>query len=180
MATRAELLAAIKTRYRASGMVEKRRILDEFVAVAGYHRKHAIRLLREKPLPTSVTHQPYRVYGAGVREALVVLWEASDRLCSKRLKPMLPLLLPSLVQHGKFELDDEVRTRLLTVSAATIDRLLSEVWVAAVDVDGRGAVLRFVVRFRFAHSMTGVIRRRGLSRPISSPMAARRSRAASS
>ena len=45
MSTRAELLGAIRERYRAAPVPEKRRILDEFVAGAGYHRKHAIRLL---------------------------------------------------------------------------------------------------------------------------------------
>jgi hypothetical protein len=35
-----------------------------------------------------------------VREALVVLWEASDRVCGKRLKAMVPLLVPSLERHG--------------------------------------------------------------------------------
>jgi hypothetical protein len=42
MATRAELVAAIGDRYRAGGRVERAKILDEFVAVTGYHRKHAI------------------------------------------------------------------------------------------------------------------------------------------
>ena len=46
MATKAELLAAIGDRYRASCRAERIKILDEFVAVTGYHRKHAIRLLR--------------------------------------------------------------------------------------------------------------------------------------
>jgi hypothetical protein len=41
--TRKELLKAIRERYRAGTKDEKLRILDEFVAVAGYHRKHAIR-----------------------------------------------------------------------------------------------------------------------------------------
>jgi hypothetical protein len=51
MATKGELLAAIGDRYRVSGRAERSKILDEFVAVTGYHRKHAIRLLRPKPKP---------------------------------------------------------------------------------------------------------------------------------
>lgn len=47
MAVRDELVAAIADRYRAGLRWEKVRILDEFVAVTGYHRKHAMRLLRE-------------------------------------------------------------------------------------------------------------------------------------
>jgi hypothetical protein len=48
MATRAELVAAIRDRYRAGVRTDKSRILDEFVAVSGYHRRHAIRMLRER------------------------------------------------------------------------------------------------------------------------------------
>ena len=49
MATRSELIEAIIERYRSSGRAEKSRILDELVAVAGYHRKHAIRVLCRRP-----------------------------------------------------------------------------------------------------------------------------------
>ena len=40
-----EYLANIKDRYRHAGRKAKSRILDEFCAVCGHHRKHAIRLL---------------------------------------------------------------------------------------------------------------------------------------
>lgn len=43
MAARSELIEAIVERYRMGCRDDKRRILDEFVAVTGYHRKHAIR-----------------------------------------------------------------------------------------------------------------------------------------
>ena len=48
MAARAEVTAAIRERYWASGKAAKGAILDEFVAVTGVHRKHAIRLLSLK------------------------------------------------------------------------------------------------------------------------------------
>ena len=46
MATRVELVEAVGERYRSSDRVSKGRVLDEFVAVTGFHRKHAMRLLR--------------------------------------------------------------------------------------------------------------------------------------
>jgi hypothetical protein len=53
MATRREVVAAIRERYGAATRAEKSRILDELVAVAGYHRKHAIRVLcRGEPVVT--------------------------------------------------------------------------------------------------------------------------------
>lgn len=48
MATRSELVEAIVERYRSGSRSDKRLILDEFVAVTGYHRKHAIRVLRQR------------------------------------------------------------------------------------------------------------------------------------
>ena len=43
--TRQELVTAVADRYRQSTAAEKRLILDEFVALTGYHRKHAVRVL---------------------------------------------------------------------------------------------------------------------------------------
>ena len=45
--TRRELCAAIAVRYRTADRQSKKLVLDEFVKITGYHRKHAIRLLRK-------------------------------------------------------------------------------------------------------------------------------------
>jgi len=44
MATRTELVEAVSDRYRSVDRSSKGRVLDEFVAVTGFHRKHAMRL----------------------------------------------------------------------------------------------------------------------------------------
>jgi hypothetical protein len=73
MATRAELVAAIGDRYRAGTRAERSKIVDEFVAVTGYHRKHAIRLLRSKIGDSAaVQRRIHRRYGSEVQQALVV------------------------------------------------------------------------------------------------------------
>jgi hypothetical protein len=132
VATKAELVAAIGDRYRAGIRAERTKILDEFVAVTGYHRKHAIRLLRPKIGDgTAVQRRIHRRYGAEVEQALIVLWEASDRLCSKRLKPIIPVLLPALERHGQLAIDETIRGLLLAISPATIDRVLSAVRLVA-------------------------------------------------
>ena len=96
-AARQELVQAIVERYRSGTTGAKRRILDEFVSLTGYHRKHAIRVLNEYTgTPAATTRGRVRVYDEAVRQALIVLWEASDRVCGKRLKPLLPVLLPAL------------------------------------------------------------------------------------
>jgi hypothetical protein len=86
MAARRELVLAIGERYQTASSTEKRRILDEFVAVTGYHRKHAIRVLRKSAAGVLSTSRPRaRLYDEAVREALVILWEASDRICGNDL-----------------------------------------------------------------------------------------------
>jgi hypothetical protein len=130
--TRTELLEALRQRYQQAPKLEKTKVLDEFVAVAGCHRKHAIRLLTvARPVVPTAPVVARRTYDEAVREALIVLWEAADRICGKRLKAVLPDLLASLEQHGHLALDGIVRQRLLAASAATIDRLLASVRGAA-------------------------------------------------
>jgi hypothetical protein len=51
----------------------------------------------------------------------------SDRICGKRLKALVPILLDALERHGHLDLAPEVRTGLLAMSAATIDRALRAV-----------------------------------------------------
>jgi hypothetical protein len=91
MATQKELLAAIGSRYRVASRREKGRILDEFVATTGYHRKQAIRALRSGAPSAPPRAARNRLYDDAVKQALIVLWEASDRLCGKRLKASIPI-----------------------------------------------------------------------------------------
>ena len=128
MTTLDELVAAIASRYAGSGRLEKGRILDEFVAVTKMHRKHAQRLLRQgKPRQRSAPRPGRRIYDEAVREALILVWESSDRICGKRLKSLVPILIEAMERHGHLRLADEVRSGLLSMSAATIDRSLREV-----------------------------------------------------
>jgi hypothetical protein len=62
MVTRDELLAAIRSRYGEASRAEKARILDELVAVSGYHRKHAIRLVGSGPKPRRTPRPARRRY----------------------------------------------------------------------------------------------------------------------
>ena len=100
----------------------KTRILDEFVAVAGCHRKHAVRLLGQStPALSGCPDVGRRVYDEAVREALIITWEAADRICGKRLKEILPSLVDAMERHDHLCLDRGVRKRLLSASAVTID-----------------------------------------------------------
>ena len=132
MVARDELVAAVADRYARGDRGERGRILDEFAAVTGYHRKHAMRLLRAGQVNRICGPRPgRRIYDEAVREALIVVWEASDRICGKRLRPLLPTLVEAMERHGHLQLVPEVRSRLLAMSAATIDRALRDIPAAS-------------------------------------------------
>jgi hypothetical protein len=108
------LLQAVRERYRGRLKDEKLRILDEFVAVTGYHRKHVIRLFNAAPIASGLGRRArLPLYDEAVREAIIVLWEASDRVGGKRLRPLLPLLVSALSVNGHLRLDVTVRARVL-------------------------------------------------------------------
>jgi hypothetical protein len=44
--SKCELLVEIQSRYLKAKKAEKQKILDEFTAATGYHRKYAVRLLK--------------------------------------------------------------------------------------------------------------------------------------
>jgi len=105
--------------------MEKGKILDEFTKVIGCHRKAAIRLLhRGNQQGARKKRGRPRRYGIAVAEALRVVWEATDRLCSKRLHPFLPELVKILRRHGKATMTADTEAQLCRMSPATIDRLL--------------------------------------------------------
>ena len=123
--SRQEYLAAILERYHQSTREEKGLILQEFCAVCGYHHKHAIRLLnrrqkrpRRRPGRKPVYHSPELL------TALKRIWLATDQMCSKKLVAAIPLWLP-FYENAYEKLSDEVENQLLSISAATIDRLLA-------------------------------------------------------
>ena len=130
-----ELLATIRDRYRLSSKKDKSSILDEFIAVTGHHRKHGIRLLGQSGNAGEQDREvkSQRIYDEAVRKAVVVVWEASDRVCGKRLKPAMPYLVEFMERHGHLDLDVEVRDRLLSASAATLDRLLKPVRATVIS-----------------------------------------------
>ena len=135
MGARREVLAAVAERYRWAGRTEKGRILDELCATTGWHRKHAVRALRHgakgAPLVVEASRERKRLYGARIKDAVTALWEASDRVCGKRLVVMMPTLLPALERHGRLKLGERDQKLVLSVSAATIDRMLVNTKVAA-------------------------------------------------
>ena len=120
-----EYTEAVRGRYLRVSKKDKGKILDEFTKVIGYHRKATIRLLRRgnQPRANKRRGRP-RQYGTAVAEALKVAWEATDRLCSKRLHPFLPELVKVLRRYGDRTMTADIEIQLCRMSPSTIDRLL--------------------------------------------------------
>src|SRR5262245_27668272 len=115
---RRAILRILKERCRDARRSERGQILDELMRLTGYHRKYAIAMLsyrrtRHWFIEPETRGRP-KIYDEDVREALIVLWEAADRVCGKRLKALLPILVPALERHGHLQLDPAVRAKLLS------------------------------------------------------------------
>jgi len=122
-----EYVETIFLRYKQATREQKILILNEFCATSGYHRKHAIRLLRkykrfQKPKPKKPGRAPLYAQPS-ILKALKKIWLGANLPCSKRLKAIIPLWLPGYVQSFG-NLSPNVSQALLKISPATIDRLL--------------------------------------------------------
>jgi hypothetical protein len=141
LATRRELIEAIAARYQSGTRVEKQKILDEFIEVTKFHRKHAIRALRKMEAKVEITKASRaRLYDEAAVTALTTLWEASDRICGKRLKEAISTLVDAMERFKHLQLDSKVRQRLLSMSAATMDRLLKPIREVAKQGRRRTAI----------------------------------------
>jgi len=118
-----EYAAIMRQRYLKAAKKEKGKILDEFIKVTGYHRKSAIRvLLKRAQLPNNRRGRPASY--SSVLQPLKSIWEASDRLCSRRLQPFIPEMIQILRRQGEIHLDSNIQIQLTKLSSSTIDRLL--------------------------------------------------------
>jgi len=121
---RREYLQAVYDRYQKAGRKDKRAILSEFCANAGYKRKYAIRLLNG-PRPDKPWRPPRRrgvSYGQPVLAVLTAVWEAAGYPWSVRLKALLPAWMPWI--RKRFRLRPEIEKQLLQISPRQIDRRL--------------------------------------------------------
>lgn len=123
--SRQELISRLRPQYKTATKQEKQNIIDDVVAICQFDRKYAIKLLNQ-PILSSCPKRRLRKrkYDENVKQALSILWYAANQICSKRLVPFIPDLIQNLESNGHIVLTRPTRDALLTISAATVDRML--------------------------------------------------------
>lgn len=123
--TRRELAARWRAEYAKSGKARKGEILGLLCQQTGWNRKHAMAALKGLPEHSPKQGRKRRAkYGPNEEAALVKVWILSDALASKRLAPFMQEFLEALERHGELRLPEPVRSKLVQMSASTMDRLL--------------------------------------------------------
>jgi hypothetical protein len=125
-----EYFEVLHKRYKEASRREKTVIINECCAVCGYHRKHAIRRLRGYKRFTKPKKKRKGKPSVYNQEAIIrplkQIWLTANLPCSKRLKAILPVWLLKYIEHFGPLAEDVVRA-LLTISPATMDRILKPV-----------------------------------------------------
>lgn len=143
MKDKKKLTAEVQERYAKATKKQKGIILDEFTATTKYNRNYAARILRLKAGKVigyarvdrrkikyvigkrkRKKRKRNKIYGHDVFLALRKIWTVFDFICGKRLAPFMEEAVKKLEKHGEIDLTDDVRGKLLKISASTIDRLL--------------------------------------------------------
>jgi len=130
LSSKNEYFAEIKVRYLSGSRSDKTTLLDEVCRLCHCNRKYAIRRLntpskKRKHKPLSKLGRPQHYHTPEVIDVLRTIWIASNLVCSKRLKAMLPLWLPKYEEYFHLHLDTVSTTLLNQISAATIDRIIT-------------------------------------------------------
>ena len=123
--TKTEVMNKLRHRYKSAGREHKSKLIDQAVALMGYHRKAAIRALGAEPHPRPAPSggRPIEYDSQALTPVLRRLWEATDYPCGIRLEAMLPEWIPAYEAYHR-SLPQEIREPLLQASARTLDRLL--------------------------------------------------------
>lgn len=132
MATRRDITKKYAADYAKASKNAKGLILDELVAVTGWSRANARRALstarkRKGPAKSVVRKPRGRTYGYDTLKVLISVWRLAGMPSGKYLAATMDLWLPKLQAFGELDakrLTPAVAAQLMTVSGATIDRLL--------------------------------------------------------
>ena len=127
MAERRSVAKQMASRYAQASKKDKSVMLDELCALTGWTRRHARRVLVDASAPAArraPAPRP-RIYDEEVAEALRFIWALLGAPAGKRLAPFLPEVVEVLERTGERRFPHEVRAKLVGISAATVDRMLT-------------------------------------------------------
>ena len=110
--------------YQQSTKLEKGNLLDEFCRITHYHRKYAVRLLKDNEREVKIRKPRPRQYSEQALYVIQRIWKAADYPWSQRLVALLPLWLPWAKQHMQW-MTQELENEILSISARQIDRRLN-------------------------------------------------------
>jgi len=153
--TKDQVLARLRRRYATAGMPHKAKLLDQAVELLGYHRKAAIRALRQPQAKAVVQRvnlvlgRPKTYHPEKLLPILKPIWFSAFQPCGSRLHALLPEWLPAYeLDHRR--IDPDLRQCLLAVSARTLDRLLAPLRVGLARRGGTrpGSLLRQSIPIR--------------------------------
>ncbi len=150
-----ELLEVVRSRYLKANKIEKQKMLDEFASATGYHRKHAIRVLKNQVQIQNhlkgETKTYKTLYRGDVVQALEQIWEIYGHICSKRLQPFLPEAIRVLERCHEIELSQDTKALLLKISSASIDRCLRPIRIQSphgLSTTKPGSLLKSLIPVR--------------------------------
>lgn len=121
------IIEVLRTNYRRVGRKRKSEVICELCRRINVGRKHAIRLLSPnppgRPAKPGKRGRPSKYRDPEFVSALRLVWKTMRYACGRLMKEAIPEWLPYIeLESGKFSQD--VRQRLLAISAPTIDRIL--------------------------------------------------------
>lgn len=117
-----EYLNSIRESYRKASRRLKTNLLDNACLATGRSRKQLIRMLAG-PRPIRKPNRGRRpIYGPELLPALKSIWFLMEQPCAKKLKVLLPKILPAFAKRNP--VPSELQDKLLMMSAASIERKL--------------------------------------------------------
>jgi len=164
MAARKEITKRYARQYASAAKKDKGRMLDELVGVTGWSRANARRAItaagkRKGPARAAVRKPRAPTYGYDTLKVLIEVWTLIGEPCGKYLAPIMAPTLAQLEAFGELgkvaaRLNQTVREQLLTMSPATIDRMLKPTkdarYPAAKSATRPGVTLRSSISVRQA------------------------------
>ena len=121
-----QYLTKLRERYRKARKKDRGKILDEFVATTGYHRKHAIALLcgrrHHRDPQTPIRRTGRKIYLAEDKKVILWLADIFDQISSQRLRSAMSVELDALRRHRHLKISTACFKRLKVISPATMDR----------------------------------------------------------